>query len=623
MLLMHFDDFNNSTAITSSIGEWVGLTYGSGVFLAVNSNGQTSWSTNGVTWNASTLPTSDLTLSGVTIIGGAGQFNCTTITDTQLIIGQSIKISGALSVTGGQGAVTNGTYYISATNGKSSFTLATTYINAIQGTNPISTSAGTVFGLEFEVGAPVYTDVAFGAGRFIATQSGAGLRSALSFDAVNWTQSNNYMSATSIRYGQGVFVAVNSDSTAAWVSEHGVYWKSRTLTYGSISAIAFGFTSDNIGVFATLTGTGDSVGNATAIYEGARAQGRAAVDGGVISSVSVWEPGSNYSITPAVNLIDYNVSVPVLLIPRISNGTLANPTFINRGTGYNTTSTVVTITGNGYADTYQIGLNLILKNLVSVPLVGSSLSIAGNPQIYKITNASAVFGSTAPFIEATVQVSPEMSTALSPDNGATILLRQFYSQCRVTNHDFLLVGTGNKQRANYPFTDSEAARVNQQAVETNQGRVFYTSTDENGNFTVGGLFGVQQATGTVTLSATQFGLSGLETLSLGGIAVGSASVVVNQFSTDNTFAANLDTIVPTQRAVKSFLTGRLSQGGANTFTGSFIAGTVFVGGPYFMSSTVIPGLPGSGIRMENKTTLTKIPDGAIPAFKMFMQRRGV
>ena len=622
MLLMHLDDVNNSTAITSSIGEWVGLTYGSGVFLAVNSNGQTSWSTNGVTWNASTLPTSDLTLSGVTIIGGAGQFNCTTITDTQLIIGQSVKISGALTVTGGQGAVTNGTYYISATNGKSSFTLATTYINAIQGTNPITTSAGTVFGLEFDVGAPVYTDVAFGTGRFIAIQSGAGLRSALSFDAVNWTQSNNYMSATSIRYGQGIFVAVNSDSTAAWVSEHGVYWKSRTLTYGSISAIAFGFTSANVGVFATLTGTGDSVGNATAIYEGARAQGRAAVDGGVISSVSVWEPGSNYSSTPAVNLIDYNVSVPVLLIPRISNGTLANPTFINRGTGYNTTSTVVTITGNGYADTYQIGLNLILKNLVSVPLVGSSLSIAGNPQIYKITNASAVFGSTAPFIEATVQVSPEMSTALSPDNGATILLRQFYSQCRVTNHDFLLVGTGNKQRANYPFTDSEAARVNQQAVETNQGRVFYTSTDENGNFTVGGLFGVQQATGTVTLSATQFGLSGLETLSLGGIAVGSASVVVNQFSTDNTFAANLDTIVPTQRAVKSFLTGRLSQGGANTFTGSFIAGTVFVGGPYFMSSTVIPGLPGSGIRMENKTTLTKIPDGAIPAFKMFMQRRG-
>jgi hypothetical protein len=621
MLLMHLDDVNNSTGITSSIGSWVGLTYGSGVFLAVNSNGQTSWSTNGVSWNLSTMPTRNVLLTGVTIIGGAGQFNCTTVTNTQLIVGQSVKISGALSVTGGQGTVANGTYYISATNGKSSFTLATTYISAIQGTNPITTTAGTTIGLDLEVGAPVYTDVAFGNGRFLATQFGAGLRSALSFDAVNWKQSDNYMSATSIEYGQGVFVAVNSDSTAAWVSEYGDYWKSRTLTYGSISAMAFGFTNNNVGVFSTLTGTGDSVGNATAIYEGARAQGRATVDGGVISAVSVWEPGSGYTSTPTLDLIDYNVSVPVLLIPRISNGTLANPTFVNRGTGYSTTSTVVTITGNGYADTFQIGLNLILKNLSSVPLVGSSLSIDGNPQIYKITNASAVFGSTAPFIEATVQVSPEMSTALSPVNGAAIQLRQFYSQCRVTNHDFLLVGTGNKATCNYPFVDSESARVNQQAVETNQGRVFYTSTDENGNFTVGGLFGVQQATGTVTLSATQFGLSGLETLSLGGIAVGSSSVVVNQFSTDNTFAANLDTIIPTQRAVKSFLTGRLSQGGANTYTGNFIAGTVYVGGPYFMSSTVLPGLPGSGIRMANKTNLTKIPDGAIPAFNMFMGKR--
>ena len=621
MLLMHLDDVNNSTNITSSIGSWVGLTYGNGQFVAANSNGQTSWSTNGITWNSSTLPTNNTTLDSVTIIGSAGQFNCTTVTNTQLIIGQSVKISGALTATGGQGTVTNGTYYISATNGKSSFTLATTYINAIQGTNPISTGAGTTLGLEFEVGAPVYTDIAFGNGRFVAIQSGNGLRSAISFDAVNWTQSKNYMSATSIEYGQGVFVAVNSSSTAAWVSEYGVYWKSRTLTYGSISAIVFGFTSGNVGVFATLTGTGNSVGNATAIYEGAKAQGRATVSAGVISSLSVWEPGSNYTIAPSINLIDYNVSVTALLIPRISNGTLANPTFINRGTGYSTTSTVVSITGDGYADTYQTGLNLIVKNLASVPLVGSNLSIYGNSQVYKVTSASAVFGSTAPFIEATIQLSPEMSTALSPINGTAIELRQLYSQCRVTNHDFLLVGTGNKATANYPFTDTEAAKINQQAVETNQGHVFYTSTDENGNFTVGGLFGVQQATGTVTLSATQFGLTGLETLSLGGIAVGSSSVVINQFSTDNTFAANLDSIVPTQRAVKSFLTGRLSQGGANTYTGNFIAGTVYVGGPYFMSSTVLPGLPGSGIKMANKVNLTKIPDGGMPAFNMFMKRR--
>jgi hypothetical protein len=334
----------------------------------------------------------------------------------------------------------------------------------------------------------------------------------------------------------------------------------------------------------------------------------------------LWEPGSNYTSSPSVTFSDYNVSVTASITPRVGNGALANPTFINRGTGYNTTSTVVTITGNGYADTFQTGLNLIVKNLASVPLVGSNLSIAGSSQIYKVTSASAVFGTTAPFIEATIQISPEMTTARSPNHGTAVELRQLYSQCRVTNHDFLLVGTGNRATANYPYTDITTAKINQQAVETNQGHVFYTSTDENGNFSVGGLFGVQQATGTVTLNATQFGLSGLETLSLGGIAVGSSSVVITQFSTDNTFAANSDAIVPTQRAVKSYLTGRLSQGGANTYTGNFIAGTVSVGGPNFIRSTVSNGLVGSAIKMANKVYINgKGVDGNMAALDMFMR----
>ena len=618
MLLMHCDDQFGTNVITSTIGTWVSLTYGTGLFVAINSNGQTAWSPNASVWNSSTLPTGNTTLSGVTIIGGAGQFNCTT-TSTQLVIGQSVIVSGNNS---GDSTITNGTYYISATNGKSSFTLATTYINAIQGTNPISTGAGSTTGLTFVVGAPSYTSVVFGNNKFVAIQSGTGLRSAYSFDGVNWNQSLTYMSATGLSYGQGVFVAVNSGSTVAYASEHGIYWAERSLTYGSISSIVFGFSNTNVGVFTTLTGDGGSSGNATVIKEGCRTQGRVSVSSGVITSVALWETGSNYDLVPAVDLIDYNVSVTATITPRVGNGALSNPTFINRGTGYSTTSTIVAVTGDGFADTYQTGLNIILKNLASVPLVGSNVSIAGIDQVYKVTSASAVFGTTAPFIEATVQISPEMTTALSPAHDTSVQLRQLYSQCRVTNHDFLLVGTGNRATANYPYTDVTTAKVQNQAVETNQGHVFYSSTDENGNFAVGGLFGVQQATGTVTLSATQFGLTGLQTLSLGGIAVGSSSVVVTQFSTDSTFAANSDAIVPTQRAVKSFLTGRLSQGGANTYTGNFIAGTVSVGGPNFIKSTVLPGLPGSGIRMLNKVYITGTAggiDGGMAALDMFMR----
>ena len=619
MLLMHLDDVNGSTAITSITGSWVSLTYGSGLFVAINSNGQTAWTPDGITWNLSTAPTSTAVLSGVTIVGGAGQFTCTTLTSAQLVVGQRIVISG-LNTAGDGSAVTNGTYYISATNGKSTFTLADSYPHAIAGTNPITTSAGSPVGLVYAVGAPSYTGVTFGNNKFIAIQSGVGLRSAYTFDGVNWYQSLTYMSADRVEYGQGVVVAVNSGSTAAYVSEHGLYWKARTLTYGSIAAIRFGFAASNVGVFATLTGTGSSSGNATVISEGAKSQGRVTVNSGVISALALWEPGSGYISAPTINLIDYNVSVTATIQARVGNGTLGNPTFVIRGTGYNTTSTVVTITGNGYADTYQKGLNLIISNLASVPLVGSNLSIAGINQVYKVTNATAVFGTTAPLIEATVQISPEMTSSLSPANGTAIQLRQLYSQCRVTNHDFLLVGTGNRATANYPYTNITTAKVNQQAVETNQGHIFYSSTDENGNFSVGGLFGVQQATGTVTLSATQFGLTGLQTLSLGGIAVGSSSVVVTQFSTDSTFAANTDAVVPTQRAVKSFLTGRLSQGGANTYTGNFIAGTVSVGGPNFMKSTVANGLPGSSIKMANKVYINgKGVDGSIAALDMFIR----
>jgi hypothetical protein len=621
VLLMHLDNVNNSTgtAIGSITGSWTALTYGTGLFLAINTNGQTAWSPDGITWNLSTLPTSNTTLSGVTIIGGGGQFTCTT-TSTQLVIGQSVVVSGANT---GNGTIINGTYYISATNGKSTFTLADSYVHAIAGTNPISTGAGTTTGLTFAVGSPAYTDVAFGNNKFVAIQSGTGLRSAYSFDGVNWYQSLIYVSGSSIGYGQGIFVTVNSSGSTAYVSEHGIYWKQRSLTYGSIKAIQFGYTTSNNGIFVTMTGDGSSAGNASVIYEGGRAQGRVTVSSGVIISLAVWETGSNYTLAPTVSLIDYNVSVNSVVTARVGNGALANPTFINRGQGYSTTSTVVAITGNGYADTYQTGLNLIVKNLASVPLVGSNLSIAGNSQVYKVTSATAVFGTTAPFIEATIQISPEMTTTRSPSNSAAVQLRQLYSQCRVTNHDFLLVGTGNRATSNYPYTDITTAKPNQQAVETNQGHIFYSSTDENGNFSVGGLFGVQQATGTVTLSATQFGLTGLQTLSLGGIAVGSSSVVVNQFSTDVTFAANSDAIIPTQRAVKSYLTGRLSQGGANTYTGNFIAGTVYVGGPNFMKSTVAPGLAGSGIKMLNKVYFSGKGgvDGAIPAFNMFMKKR--
>jgi hypothetical protein len=198
-----------------------------------------------------------------------------------------------------------------------------------------------------------------------------------------------------------------------------------------------------------------------------------------------------------------------------------------------------------------------------------------------------------------------MTTALSPANGTAVTIRQQYSQVRLTGHDFLNIGFGNVIQSNYPGVplDGEALLSANQAVETNYGRVFYTSTDQDGNFLVGLLFGVQQATGIVTLSATQFGLTGLDKLSLGGISVGGSGVIVSQFSTDQTFVANSNSIIPTQRAIKGYLTSRLSQGGSNTFTGQTTAGTVVIGGADKITNTIPKGTAGSSVVMKNKVNI--------------------
>jgi hypothetical protein len=209
----------------------------------------------------------------------------------------------------------------------------------------------------------------------------------------------------------------------------------------------------------------------------------------------------------------------------------------------------------------------------------------------------------------------------APKHGDMITTRLNYSQVRLTGHDFLYIGTGNQSVTNYPSGVSiNNALAGNQTVELNYGRVFFTSTDQDGNFKVGNLFGVQQATGIVTLSASQFGLSGLSTLSLGGVALGSSGVVIQGFSTDGTFTANTDSVIPTQKAIKTYLTSRLTQGGANTTTGQLTAGTIVLGNATFIASTITNGLAGSSVKMQSKVYINANGvDGNMAALDFFMR----
>jgi len=183
-----------------------------------------------------------------------------------------------------------------------------------------------------------------------------------------------------------------------------------------------------------------------------------------------------------------------------------------------------------------------------------------------------------------------------------ISIRERVAQCRITGHDFLDVGTGYFEETNYPalyqdyiFTTAPENEV----VEEEGGRVFYTSTDQSGNFRTGELFSVEQATGIVTISSDFFDLGGLSELRLGGIRVGGTGVVVREFSTDSTFSEDSNNIVPTQRAISTYLDSRLSLGGSTIETNSFTAGSVIVGPDGFGNSSGLTNIVNSPIDFGN------------------------
>jgi hypothetical protein len=147
----------------------------------------------------------------------------------------------------------------------------------------------------------------------------------------------------------------------------------------------------------------------------------------------------------------------------------------------------------------------------------------------------------------------------------------------LTGHDFLDIGTGNFTKTNYPGTPTVLPDQADETKSLNGGRVFFTSTDQDGNFRVGDLFTIEQSTGVATLNAEAFNIAGLQELTLGEVTLGGNSAAVSEFSTDPFFTANSDSVVPTQRAVKSYIESQIGGGGASLNVNSVTAGDIFIG----------------------------------------------
>jgi hypothetical protein len=519
-------------------GNWSSITYGAGVFMAVQSgSNNAAYSVNGTTWFAtSALPGSNATWTSV--------------------------------------AYGNGTYVAIASGG----------------TQAASSTDGQSWTSRTLPASTTWTSVTFGKGVFVAVASG-GQISAHSKDGITWVQSTPGLPSSQtwakVRYGAGVFYALASNSTSvAATSENGKDWLARTLTATQgWGAVAYG--NPNSTPIWTVLGTSTTVANYLNL--GCTAQGRVKVSNGAISEIRIVEPGSGYNVAPTMSLTDPNQTATASWQIRSGTGVLANPNFSNRGLQYATAT--ATVTGNGYADMYQTGYYINIAGLLTQPTAGSNVQFALNNNYYKLVQVTNYLGTSgngqggsSPYT-ARFQLSPALNSSNAPAHGTAVTMRIKYSQVRLTGHDFLSIGTGGVTTTNYPNTPLQSPNVNNQTVGNGGGRVFYTATDQDGNFTVGTLFSVQQATGVASINADAFNLAGLNSLTLGSVALGGTGATVTQFSTDQYFTANSDNIVPTQKAIKAYIASQIGGGSSALNVNTLTAGVIYIAGNSISTTT--------------------------------------
>ena len=204
------------------------------------------------------------------------------------------------------------------------------------------------------------------------------------------------------------------------------------------------------------------------------------------------------------------------------------------------------IISRGIATQVRMELQLYLDEELTTPVNSSALGSA--------TTMDVLGGLTYSPLEAN-------GTNVSFDGGiragATGTVTVNISTMRATGHDFLDIGTGSYADTNYPSNifgePANEPDVEAQVVEVTTGRVFYVSTDQNGNFKVGDFFAVDQGTGKLTLDA-KIDLKGIDSLKL------RSGNEIFEFTNDITMGgegAADPQAVPTEYAIRSYIDKRL------------------------------------------------------------------
>ena len=624
-------------------GSYAGAAYGGGYLIAVGGTASATRSLDGSTWVATpgAIPTTSGTYSSIAY--GNNVF-------VAITTGANLTAYTANGTTWTQGGnLPSSTTWTSVAYGNGRFVAIASGGRAVaysvnKGVSWTAAPAGLP-------SSQTWSKVAYGQGLFMAIAQGTTV-CATSSDGVTWTEralqsSSNWKglafgninsnplwvatSNTSGTVGQSIVAGAQATGrikiTSNAVSEVRMIEPGSSYPKGAITAIAAsnvintGITTNlvdsqpveftGLDAYGLITNTTYYVIGSTIVTD---TSFKVSATAGLATAVTLTAAtiAGTYRAGPIVTQFDPNRVKTAPLRVRNGDGAIGNPSFTDRGTG-NTTATA-SVTGDGYGDIYQPSNFINVKNMYDTPQAGANVVFSTIPNTwFKLVAVTNKLGSQGSYT-ATFQINPAVSVYQSPADGVLITTTLKYSQVRLTGHDFLYIGTGNKTQTNYPYVNASTASIANQALSSGGGRVFFTSTDQDGNFNVGNLFGVQQSTGTATLNASAFNLSGLQSLQLGQVAVGTGSATITQFSTDPYFTANSDSILPTQRAIKSYITAQIGGGQSSLNVNTLTSGVIYV------ANNTISTTTGVAINVKSKMNFTGGIDGAPVALGYFLQK---
>jgi hypothetical protein len=341
---------NWSASTLPSSGTWVGVAYGNGLFVASAQNSaQGAYSTNGINWSASALPFS-------------GTWNFMTYGNGTFVVVAAGTNQAAFS--------TNGITWTACTMPSSAQWQSVAYgdgvfvaiaydsASAAYSTNGIAWTAATL---------PASTGwyaLGYGNGTFV-TAAGGTTAAAYSTNGITWTATtlglNNW---AELAYGNGVFAAIAYESASAAYSTNGITWTASTMPSSAPwYSVAYATVNGTNGVFAAVptassasaysddgihwtaspgglpnSGNWYSVAGRQVVSPSATAV--ATVAGGFVVGAIITDGGSGYTNAPLVAIVGGG-GTGAAAAAVVSNGMVTGITINETGSNYSSTPNII------------------------------------------------------------------------------------------------------------------------------------------------------------------------------------------------------------------------------------------------------------------------------------------